>query len=137
MTTIYKYMRRFRATGLCIDKKRTRGRRLDEEKLEDFRDMLETSPSKFLVRFAQQEGVFALLPRSAVELLHCQPHETAAVHRQYEADREARVNYGKWYLLVVLNGEIHPTVAAFDNEAFFNLSGCVNAQTKQRSHVGP
>jgi hypothetical protein len=58
--------------------------------------ILETSSRKALLPLAQQEGMFALLARSATEHQHCEPYKTTPVYKLIDTEREATVNFGSW-----------------------------------------
>jgi hypothetical protein len=93
MTRICKYVADFQATGLFIDRKRTRGRRRGQLNLDKICGILETSSRKALLPLAQQEGMFALLARSSTKLLHCEPYKTILAYKLIDTELEATVNF--------------------------------------------
>ena len=132
VTTVYKYVKRFRATGSVLDTKRSRRRHvLTVEKLDEIGARLETSPRKSLAQLAQETGVSESSARNAVQLLHERPYEITLVHKLNNTDREARRNFVNWYLHGVHAGEIDPTLILFSGEAWFHLGGLVNSQNNR------
>jgi transposase len=66
--TIYKLVNKLRTTGLLIDKKTKRTRRvLTEKKLDDIGIRLEHTPSKSLKRLAQETGGSKSSARTATQ----------------------------------------------------------------------
>jgi GH43 family beta-xylosidase len=46
--------------------------------------------------------------QTATKLLHLHTYKTIVVHKLYDADHEARVNFVNWYLHGMLTAEIDP-----------------------------
>jgi hypothetical protein len=79
----------------------------NEETLDRIRARLGTSPSKSLVRPAQQTGELVSPVRSATKLLHLHPHKTTVVYELYETDRDAKVNFANCYRHAVVHEGQH------------------------------
>jgi hypothetical protein len=59
---------------------------------------LETSPRKSLAQLAQQTILSASSVQNATKLPHLHPYNTTVVHKVYNTDCEARLNFANWYL---------------------------------------
>jgi hypothetical protein len=57
---------------------------------------LETSPRKSLAQLAQQTILSASPTQNATKPPHLHPYNTTAVHKLYNIDREARLNFVNW-----------------------------------------
>ena len=56
---------------------------------------------------------------------------TTVAHKLYDTYREARLNFGNWYLCGVRDGKIDPVIVLLSGEALFQLSRCVNSQSNR------
>jgi hypothetical protein len=107
-------------------KRRRRGHLL--RKTEKNCARLEISPWKLLVWPAQQTSVSTSSSRTASKLFHSHAHTTTVVHKLYNTDHKARVNFVKLYHHVAYDAEIFPTFTLFSDKACFHLRGHVKSQ---------
>ena len=94
-TTIYKYVKTFRARGSILCRKKAEDMlMLTEEKLGGFGARLEIFARKSLVRLAQKTGVSAISANcSKTAALAVHPCKTLQFTNSYDTGREARLNF--------------------------------------------
>jgi hypothetical protein len=119
-------------TGSVLDKKKERKRSvLTEEKLTDIQTRLQLSPRKSLRRLAQETEVAFTTARRATKLLGFQPYRIQEVHRIKHTDFNLRIMFCNWLLRNVHDGIIDPNLFFMSDEAWFHVSGNVNAQNSR------
>jgi hypothetical protein len=104
---------------------------LTEETLDEIGARLEHSPRKSLVRLAQQAQVSKTTAWRATKNLHLRPYEIAQVQVIEEGDYGRRTNFCNWFLQTVHDGVLDPKLTFFTVEAWFHLSGYINAQNNR------
>jgi hypothetical protein len=90
---------------------------LTEEKLDDIGVSLEHTLRKSLKRLAQEQEYQSL----ATKPLKRRPYKTTVIHALQPHDSASRV----------VEGEISPQVAFFNDEACFRLQGYINTQNNR------
>jgi hypothetical protein len=66
---------------------------LQEEKLDITGVRLETSPTELLAQLAQHIGMSGASAQNSTKLLHLHPNKTTMVHKLYEMNRGAVLNF--------------------------------------------
>jgi hypothetical protein len=119
------------STGSFLDKKYTRQNAvLTKETLDETGARLEHSPRKSLARLAQQAQVSKTAWR-ATKNLHLQPYKITQVHVTEEGDYGRRTHFCNWFLQAVHDSVLDPKFTFFTVEAWFHLSGYINAQNNR------
>jgi hypothetical protein len=105
---------------------------LTEEKLTDIQARLQLSPQKSLRRLAQGTDVaYTTAARRATKLLGFRPYRMQEVHRIKHTDFNLRITFCNWLLRNVHDGIIDPYLFFMSDEAWFHVSGIVNAQNSR------
>jgi hypothetical protein len=124
--------KKVRLTGSFLDKKYTRQNVvLTEETLDEIGARLEHSPRKSLARLAQQAQVSKITTWRATKNLHLLPYKITQVRAIEECDYGRRTHFCNWFLQAVHDGVLHPKLTFFTDEAWFHLSGHINAQNNR------
>jgi hypothetical protein len=131
-STILRLVEKVRSTGSFLDKKCTRQNAvLTEETLDEIGARLEHSPRKSLARLAQQAQVSKTTAWRATKNLHLLPYKIAQVQVIEEGDYGRRTHFCNWFLQAVHDGVLDPKLTFFTDEAWFHLSGYINAQNNR------
>jgi hypothetical protein len=126
---VNQLIRKWHSTASVLDKNKERKRIvLTEEKLMDIQARLQLSPRKSLRRLAQETDVAYTAARRATTLLGFRPYRIKKVHRIKQTDFNLRITFCNWLLRNVHDGIIDPDLFFMSDEAWFHVSGNVNAQ---------
>jgi thioesterase domain-containing protein len=87
------------------------------EKLDDIGARLQHTTKKSLKRLAQETGVSNSSAGRATQLLKLRPYKTTVIHALQPRDPASRVHFCSWFLQSVVEGETHPQLAFFSDEA--------------------
>jgi hypothetical protein len=104
---------------------------LTEEKLTDIQAKLQLSLRKSLWRLAQETDVAYTTAHRATKLLGFRPYRIQEVHRIKHTDLNLRITFCNWLLHNVHNGISDPNLFFMSDEAWFHVSGYVNAQNSR------
>jgi hypothetical protein len=115
--TVQNLANKLRSTGLLIDNKQKRKRRVLSE-LDDMGARLEHTPRKSLKRLAQETGMLKSSARRATQMLNLIPYKTTVIHALQPCEPASRVNFCSWFLQSVVEGEIDPQLTG---TAFWTL----------------
>jgi hypothetical protein len=130
---VNQLIRKLHITGSMLDKKKERKRNvLTEEKLTDIQARLQLSPRKSLRRLSQETDVAYTTARRATKLLGFRPYRILEVHRIKHTHFNLSITFCSWLLRNVHGGIIDPNLFFMSDEAWFHVSGNVNAQ---KSHI--
>jgi hypothetical protein len=131
-STILRLVKKIRLTGSFLNKKHTRqNAELTEETLDKIGARLEHSPRKSLAWLAQQAQVSKTTAWRATKNLHLRPYKITQVQVIEEGDYGRRTHFCNWILQAVHDGVLDPKLAFFTDEAWFHLSGDINAQNNR------
>jgi inhibitor of nuclear factor kappa-B kinase subunit alpha len=138
-STIFKLVKKVRSTGSVLDKKYSRQNAvLTEEVLDEIGARLEHSPPKSLARLAQEVKVSTTTAWKATKILHLLPYKITQDQAIEEGDCQRRIHFCNWFLRAVHDGILDPKLTFFTDEAWFHLSGYINAQnSKYWSNINP
>jgi hypothetical protein len=126
------WWKKVRSTGSFLDKKYTRQNAvLTEEMLDETGARLEHSPCKFLARLAQQAQVSKTTAWRATKNSHLRPYKITQVQVIEECDYGRRTHFWNCFLQAVHGGVLDPKLTFFTDEAWFHLSGYINAQNNR------
>jgi hypothetical protein len=92
---------------------------------------LEHSPRKSLAQLAQQAQVLKTTAWRATKNLHLRPYKITQVQVIEECDYGRRTHFCNWFLQAVHKGVLDPKLTFFTDEAWFHLSGYINAQNNR------
>jgi hypothetical protein len=125
-------VKKVRSNGSFLDKKYTRQNAvLTEETFDETEARLEHSPRKSLARLAQQAQVSKTTAWRATTNLHLRPYKITQVHAIEEWDYGRRTHFLNWFLKAIHDGVLDPKLTFFTDEAWFHLSGYINAQNNR------
>jgi hypothetical protein len=120
------------STGPFLGKKYTRQNAvLTEETLDKTGARLKHSPRKSLARLAYQVEVSKTTAWRATKNLHLWPYEITQVQVIEEGDYGRRTHFWNWFLQAAHDGVLDPKLTFFIDEAWFHLSGYINAQNNR------
>jgi hypothetical protein len=129
---VNQLIRKWHITGSVLDKKKERKWSvLTEEKLTDIQARMQLSPWKSFRRLAQEIDVAYTTARRATKLFSFRPYLIQEVHRIKHTDFNLRITFCSWLLLNVHDGIIDPDLFFMSEEAWFHVSGNVNAQNNR------
>jgi hypothetical protein len=121
-----------RSTGSFLDKKYTRQNAvLTKETPDRTGARLEHSPRKSLARLAQQAQVLKTTAWRATKNLHLRPYKITQVQVTEEGDYGRRTHFCNWFLQTVHDDILDQKLTFFNDEAWFHLSGYINAQNNR------
>jgi hypothetical protein len=129
--TIKNLVNNLRSTGLLIEKKQKRKRRvLSEGKLDNIGARLEHTPRKSLKHLTQETAVLTSSTGMATQLLKLRPYKTTAIQQTLQPrDPASKVHFYSWVLQSVVEGEIDPQLTYFlIKRGFTCREGYVNTQ---------
>jgi hypothetical protein len=125
-------VKRVRSAGSFLDKKYTRQNAvLTEETLDEIGARLKYSPRKSLARLAQHVQVSKTTAWRATKNLHVRPYKITQVQVIEECDYGRRTHFCNCFLQEVHGGVLDPKLTFFTDEAWFHLSGYINAQNNR------
>jgi hypothetical protein len=128
---IAKMIKKFRETGLCLDKNRNRQKSvLTPGILQDIQTAIIRSPHKYLRKLSAQTSISLGSAHTAVrKVLELYPYRMQGFHELIHGDYAKRVNYCRWFKNPIRGniGVLHQVF--FTDEAWFHLSGYVNSQS--------
>jgi Asp-tRNA(Asn)/Glu-tRNA(Gln) amidotransferase B subunit len=104
---------------------------LTEEMLDEIRARLQHSPRKSLARLAQQAQVSEKTACRATKNLHLWPYRITQVQVTEEGNYRRRAHCCNWFLQALHDGVLDPKLTFFTDEAWFHLSGYINAQNNR------
>jgi hypothetical protein len=104
---------------------------LTEETLDETGARLEHSPRKSLAQLAKQAQVSKTTAWRATKNLHLRPYKITQVQVIEEGDYRKRTHFCNWFLQAVHDGVLDPKLTFFADEAWFHLSGYINAQNNR------
>jgi hypothetical protein len=129
---VNQLIRKWHITGSMPDKRKERNQSvLTEEKLMDIQARLQLSPRKSRRRLAQETDVAYTTACRATKLLGFRPYRIQEVHRIKHTDFNLRITFCSWLLHNVHDGVIDPNLFFMSDEAWFHISGNVNAQNSR------
>jgi hypothetical protein len=82
-------------------------------------------------RQAQETGVSKSSARRTTQFLKLTPYKTTVIHALQPCDSASRVHFCSWFLQSLVEGEIHPQLALFSDEARFHLQAYINVQNNR------
>jgi hypothetical protein len=131
-STILRLVKKVCSAGSFLDKKYTRQNAVPtEETLHEIGARLEHSPRKSLTRLAQQAQVSKTTAWRATKNLHLRPCEITQIQVIEEGKYGRRTHFCNWFLQAVHDGVLDPKLTFFTDEAWFHLSGYINAQNNR------
>jgi hypothetical protein len=95
---------------------------LTEEKVQDTEVRLQISPRNSLRCLAQETGVSLGSAFTATKFIKFRPYKITVVHELKPPDYAAKIRFCNWLLQ-----NVHPQLLFITDEAWFHLSGHVNA----------
>jgi hypothetical protein len=115
-----------------LNRQETKHKRLvlADEKSDDTGARLEHTPRKSLKRLAQETGASESSARSWTQFLKLKTYKPPVIHALQPSDLARGVHFCSWFLQSVGEGEIDPQLILYSDEAWFNLQGYINTQTK-------
>jgi hypothetical protein len=99
-----------------------------EEKIQDIQARLQVSPRKSLRRLAQETGVSLGSALTATKLIKFRPYKITVVHELKQPAFSVIIRFCNWLLQNVHHGIVDPQLLFMTDEAWFHVSGHVNAQ---------
>jgi hypothetical protein len=133
-----RLVKKVRSTGSFLDKKYTRQNAvLTEETLDEIGARLEHSPRKSLTQLPQQGHVSKTTAWRATENLYLRQYKITQVQVIEECNYGRRTHFCNWFLQVVHDGVLDPKLTFFTDEAWFHLSGYINAHNRYWSSINP
>jgi hypothetical protein len=120
------------STGSFLDKKYTRQNTvLTEETLDEIGALIRTFASQILARLAQQAQVLKTTAWRETKNLHLWPYKITQVQVTEGGDYGRRMHFCNWFLQAVHDRVLDPKLNIFHCEAWFHLSGYINAQNNR------
>jgi hypothetical protein len=101
---------------------------LPEEKIQGIKALVQVSPRKSLRRLAQDTGVLLGSAFTTTKLIKFRQYKIAVVDKLKQPDFAARIGFCNWLLQNVRDGIVDPQLLFMTDEAWFHVSGRVNAQ---------
>jgi hypothetical protein len=100
---------------------------LTEQTFDEIGARLEHLPRKSLARLAQQAQVFKTATWRTTKNLHLRPYKITQVQVIEDGDYGRRMHFCNWFLQAVHDRVLDPELSFFTDEAWFHLSGYINA----------
>lgn len=130
-STILRLVRRFNETGRVDELPRTGRPRtaVAPNKVKEVRAVLNENRQTSTRRIAQRVGISQRSVRRSLKLLHVKPYKLLVVHELHPPDSARRKAYCRWMRRFIRQkGRLILNHVYFSDEAWFHLSGYVNAQ---------
>jgi hypothetical protein len=130
---ILRLVKKVCSTGSFLYKKYTRQNAvLTEETPDEIGARLEHLPCKSLAWLAQQAQVSKTTAWRATKNLHLRKYKITQVQVTEECNNRRRMHFCNWFLQAVHDGVLDPKLTFFTDEAWFHLSGYINAQCSKQ-----
>lgn len=130
-STIMRLVHKFRASGSVANQPKKRSSTvLTGPKLNEIREKIEATPSTSTRRLAQQVHVSQTTVSRGLKRLHKYPYRVSMVQELKPPDYPRRVAFCDWFLRLIQGGRKMEVLDNFffSDEAWFHLSGYVNAR---------
>ncbi|PNF19552.1 hypothetical protein B7P43_G18247 [Cryptotermes secundus] len=127
-STIQSLAQKLERAGTLLSE---RGKNRPEETIAIVRDRLLQYPKKSLRRLSQDTGYSYSTCQRAAKKANLRPYKITSVQELGDVDKDKRVRYCLWFREFVQDNPRILDITRFSDEAWFHLSGYVNAQNSR------